>query len=328
MNLLFITSKKADYLQDIVFTGLWQLLDGAFYTFPWNYKLHLGVRRYPKNLGYVAGSFWKSLKRTPFKRIDVAVVASTTKDCFESYLAIADRLPPRCLRVMIDGGDNQEIGGDFARRGQENLFAVADRTYPFDIIFKREMIVDTAYPERVHPLPFGFPMTRLRHLRFDRTPAYDVAFWASESHEDRIAVFDAIRDRFDCAANGSVRGIGHRNFTRTGDHYLRELARCRISLCIRGGGWDTLRYWEIPAIGGFMITQPPRIRIPDNFVHGEHVIFCKDDLSDIVGLCEEYLAKERERAAIAERGHQHLRAYHTAAARAAYVVKTIRAVRG
>lgn len=90
-----------------------------------------------------------------------------------------------------------------------------------------------------------------------------------------------------------------KEYTRKGLRYLEELKSCKIVLNFRGVGWDTLRYWETPAIGRFMITQRPRIVIPDNFRDGKEIVFCKDDLSDMIDLCQHYLENDEERETIA-----------------------------
>ena len=48
----------------------------------------------------------------------------------------------------------------------------------------------------------------------------------------------------------------------------------KVVLNFRGGGWDTLRYWEVPALGTFMISGKPGFEIPNNFVDGESIVYC------------------------------------------------------
>ena len=62
---------------------------------------------------------------------------------------------------------------------------------------------------------------------------------------------ELIQDRFDCRANGTTRNQVFKKYKRKGDFYLEELKRARITLNFRGVGWDTLRYWEVPALSGF-----------------------------------------------------------------------------
>jgi len=88
-----------------------------------------------------------------------------------------------------------------------------------------------------------------------------------------------------------------------------------------GAGWDTLRYWEVPALGRFMISQKPRIAIPHNFKEGQEVVFCRDDLSDLIELCQYYLDHPQEREAIARAAEAKAREKHSDEARAKYIME-------
>ena len=93
---------------------------------------------------------------------------------------------------------------------------------------------------------------------------------------------------------------------------------------MRGGGWDTLRYWEIPAVSSMMISQKPDIIIPHNFINEESVVFLSDDLSNVEELASYYLKNEKKRAEIANNGFNWLLKYHTDVKRAETIIKTIR----
>ena len=139
---------------------------------------------------------------------------------------------------------------------------------------------------------------------------YDVSFWAVESHEIRVNALNLLQDKFDCKANGTVRNQKFSRYKRKGDEYLRELARCKIVLNFRGGGWDTMRYWETPAIGRFMISQKPKFVIPNNFRDGKEIAFCKD-------------AKREE---IAKNALEYTKKFHTDEKRVEYIFDAINGV--
>ena len=86
-----------------------------------------------------------------------------------------------------------------------------------------------------------------------------------------------------------------------------------------------MRYWEVPAVGSFMISQKPQFVIPNNFKHEKHIVFCQDDLSDLIELCEYYLKNDASREQIAKNGKKHLLNYHTDVKRAEYIIDIIRA---
>jgi spore maturation protein CgeB len=117
-----------------------------------------------------------------------------------------------------------------------------------------------------------------------------------------------------------------KKYKRKGMFYLQELASCKIGLNFRGAGWDTLRYWEIPALGGFMISQRSQIMIENNYVDGEDIVYCKDDLSDLVELCEYYLSHEEERRRIANNAKKRTEEFHTDIARAKIILDKIESI--
>jgi hypothetical protein len=217
------------------------------------------------------------------------------------------------------------IGGDLTRLEHAKLFNDVISRRPFDVVFKREYIAGTDLGPNVFPLPFSF--------NFDQIPTglpeskkYDVSFWAVESNPLRTKALDLLADKFDCTANGTARGQIAKHYKRKGMHYLRELAACRIVLNIPGVGWDTQRYWEVPAVGGFMVSVKPQIVIPNNFEDGKHLVFCKDDLSDLIELCQRYLREESQREAIARNAFTHCKQYHSDLARAEFIVQKLSAL--
>jgi len=98
--------------------------------------------------------------------------------------------------------------------------------------------------------------------------------------------------------------------------YCGLMARSRIGLSIRGAGFDTMRYWEIVASKTLLISERPSILIPNNFVHGQHGVFCRPDLSDLFNLVRAYARDDKARRTIAEEGYRHLLRFHTCEQRA------------
>ena len=223
--------------------------------------------------------------------------------------------------VFVDGGDKPRIGQDLDVYQRPELLASVLEKRPFDLIFKREYELQGSYEQNVYPYPMSFNVDRLPVL-----PAgykYDVSFWAVESRAIRTQALQLLEDRFDCRRNGTVRNQVFSKYKRKGEFYLQELSQCRIVLNFRGGGWDTMRYWETPAVGTFMISQKPQILIPENFIDRRDVVYCKDDLSDLIELCEYFLKNETERERIAESGRRRLMAHHSDRARAGFLLEKL-----
>jgi hypothetical protein len=106
--------------------------------------------------------------------------------------------------------------------------------------------------------------------------------------------------------------------------YYALLGRSKMALSIRGGGFDTLRYWEVVASGTLLLSEQPDIEIPNNFVHGKHALFFRPDLSDLVDLVRTYASNARACAAMAAEGYKHLLKYHTCERRAEYLLEICR----
>jgi hypothetical protein len=325
MKVLFIASNSYDYLQDIVFSGLVKVL-GPSSVHHWraNPKFIFPIKEYPKNLGFHSQA-WRTAKLFAPQpgKYDAVIIGACKPDAFRTFLSIAHSISSSVPVILLDGGDREEIGGDLGRLGQMDLFTKAKNTRDFDWIFKREYFLEKQYETNVRPLPFGFNLSRLPALQ-PSNKKYDVTFWAVESHSIRTQALQLLKDRFDCADNGTTSKQTFSNYIRKGGFYLQELVASKIALNFRGGGWDTLRYWEVPAVGGFMISQRPGIHIPNNFEHEKHVIFCKDDLSDLLPRCEYYLKNEKQREAIALAAKNHLCTFHTDVARARAILEVVK----
>jgi hypothetical protein len=106
--------------------------------------------------------------------------------------------------------------------------------------------------------------------------------------------------------------------------YYRLLSRSKIAVSVRGGGFDTYRYWEIVACKALLVSERPDIVIPNNYEHRRHAVFCKPDLSDLGALIRYYAAHEDERRSIVEEGYAHLLKYHTCERRAEYFLDICR----
>lgn len=324
MRVLYINRKKPDYLQDLSYTGLVKLLGAKnVIEYPWNTRYHLNYRKYPKNIGQMKGTFFDSIKAQLNKKVfDVVVVASCHPETIDMYEKILNDIPSSVKTVFLDGGDMPEIAGDLERIGNKENYNKIISFREFDYIFKREYLIDKQYDSNVYSLPFSFNYDHLPKLA--ENYKYDVAFWAVESDPIRTKALELIEDRYDCRENGTTKNQIMKKYKRKGKYYLQELSACKIGLNFRGVGWDTLRFWEIPAVGGFMISQKPQIIIENDFTDGENLVYCKDDLSDLTDLCDYYLKNDEKRRKIAQNARRHIEQFHTDIHRAKKIIETIK----
>ncbi|MBD3842691.1 MAG: glycosyltransferase family 1 protein [Campylobacterales bacterium] len=323
MKILYIDRPKSEYLQEFLYTGLCKVLGTEnIIEYPWNIRMHFNHRPYPKNLStFSISNLYGSLKAQFQKDYDVVIVASCHPYTVNKYYEIMDKIGDNIPRVFIDGGDWSDLAGDLDRIGGRDIYEKIIAKKPFDLIFKREYILDEVYPENVFSLPMCFNYDLMPQL--PTIYKYDVAFWAVESAKIRTQALELLEDKFDCKENGTVRNQVMKKYKRKGAFYLQEIASSKIGLNLRGGGWDTLRFWELTGMGCFVISQRLNIQIDHPFTDGEEIVYCKDDLSDLVELCEYYLEHEEERERIAKNARVKVEKHHTDVARARYVVEKI-----
>lgn len=327
MKILYINRPNFDYIQDFIYTGLIQVLGKeSIIEYPWNFKYHFNHRPYPKNIGLVKGNFLNSFfRKIDFSTIDVVIIGSCHPFNMEKYLEIMDKLNSNVPRIFLDGGDFPEVAGDLSRLGGEEVYQQIIEKHPFDLIFKRECLLNKSYDSNVFSLPLCFDLQHLPTKKFSNFK-YEVAFWAVETDPIRTQALELLENKFDCKSNGTEKNQVMSKYKRKGTFYLEELQSCKIGLNFRGGGWDTLRYWELAALGCFMISQRPQIQIENNFIEGEEIIYCKDDLSDLLELCNYYLEHEEERKKIGKNAQKKLMQHHTNKARAHYILEKIKAL--
>lgn len=330
MKVLFVSSLESDYLQDSVYSGLADILGKeSVWDYPFHFSYHIKKKVYPRNLGYQKLN-WSRLPQAAYRsyfvdynHLDLVIVASCKPETFQSYLKIMRNIPSSTPIVFLDGGDRPEIGGDLDRLGFPRLYTDTIKIRPFDFVFKREYLEGSKHPSYVFPFPFAINPNLFAGINsIEMKKEFEVSFWAVESDPIRTKALDLISNQWDCEKNGTTRNQSFRKYSRKGLDYLRALAACKVSLNFRGVGWDTLRYWEVTSLGGFLISQKPQIVIPDNFRHGQEIVFCKDDLSDLCDLIKYYLENENERQRIAQNAFAWSKKYHTHTHRAQTLLKT------
>lgn len=329
MKVLFICSQETDYLQDLLYSGLVKLLGAnQVYDTPLNSRYHFVKKKYPRNLGFQTQgrlSLWRRILPIPITEFQLVVVASCKPSTVDSYFQMMDQIPSHVPVVFVDGGDRPELGGDLKRLKSQLTLEDIEKKRPFDLIFKREFFEVYSAQKRIVPFPMAMNLDSLPQ-RQSLSKKYDVSFWAVESDPIRTQALKILQNHFDCLKNGTTLNQSFHKYKRTGTFYLEELSCCRIVLNFRGAGWDTLRYWEAPATGTFMITQKPQIVIPNNFVDQKQAVFCRDDLSDLVELGEYYLKNEGAREEIARNSLIHIKQYHTDVHRAKTLLEHVSSI--
>jgi hypothetical protein len=310
-RILYIVTEEPDYGQDMVYAGLVRVLgvENVLET-PFHLGYHIRKKVYPRDLGYVPGTFfWRATRRASTFTPTAVIVASCKPRCMAHYLELLPSLSGDIPHIFIDGGDYSELGGDLTRLGAPDLWKKTLKKRPFDLILKREKLLTKEYDSSVVAFPYAVQTARLPALPIHSK--YDVTFWAVESDPIRTHALTMLETRYDCASNGTTRGQTFRKYSRKGKQYLAELAASKIVLNLRGVGHDTLRYWEAPALATCMVSTQPPIELPYNFVHNEHAVFVAPDLSDLIPTLDALRSDPERRARIGKAGREHALKHHT-----------------
>ncbi len=105
--------------------------------------------------------------------------------------------------------------------------------------------------------------------------------------------------------------------------YSNYLSRSKVSVAIEGVGYDTYRYWEIPAHRTAMLSTNigKKIYINNNFEDKKEAYFF-DKKEDIEGALED-LIENKKWEDIGEEGYKKYNKFHTPLKRMEYVLKMI-----
>ena len=106
------------------------------------------------------------------------------------------------------------------------------------------------------------------------------------------------------------------------DQYLKQINNSRACISIPGGGFDTLRFWEILAQGSLLISKRISIVIPNAPVEGIHYL-AFDTLQELKQVISFVLTNPKTVDRIRWRGYNHALRYHTSQARQSYFLQTI-----
>src|SRR5690606_26230649 len=73
------------------------------------------------------------------------------------------------------------------------------------------------------------------------------------------------------SARVPVTGAWGTQFTQ--EAYVEALRTQAAGLCFFGNGFDTVRYWELPAHGVMLLAERSPLVIPNDFDDGRHAVF-------------------------------------------------------
>ena len=170
--------------------------------------------------------------------------------------------------------------------------------------FKRELVYTEEYDPRIIPLTFSYP-NQLISMRFPEKKTKTM-FWAGKSYYTRGLYIDR------------AQSIARVKFPPNNLHrfqYAKILDNTIIGLNLFGWGFDTVRYYELPAHGCLLFSERPPIPIYQDYVDGESAVFFSD-LSEFTQKLRYLMSNPKEIQRIANNGYEHIKKYHTTDQRA------------
>ena len=258
--------------------------------------------------------------------------------------------------VLLDGEDDATLRQELFHRYRCALYFKREHRLHRDVGVDgrvRRMSAsrtDDAFSQRTYPLPLAVALETIPTVPPIQRDV-DVSYTARVSHPKRQHAVEMLRHAPGIRFQGGVYAETEDRQSRTlsgfprflmklkGDpvvtaaqrgtklspaEYYALLGQSKMALSIRGGGFDTLRYWEIVASGTLLLSEQPDIEIPNNFEHGKHALFFRPDLSDLIDLVRTHASDVQACAAMAAEGYKHLLQYHTCERRAEYLLEVCR----
>lgn len=313
-RILFLTHPRMHYGLDVLYDGLVQLLGPTqIMEYPHKPSLH----------GQVEDAYWyyPCAFTHPGKPIPLAEILAALRagefdlilygDCegsfsgldLEALMAAAGKLPLYIVDALDEAWPIRAMVEARLGRAAEGYF-------------KREMVHRVDYGPASYALPFAYPDKRIPSTT--NTNRDLPLFWAGH----RKCGF---RRRFLEALEA------HLGAPFTGEYapedYNAQLARAQVGLGLFGYGFDTVRYWEIPAHGAMLLSEALPLRIPHPFEEGVHAVHFTTT-QELLERVDYYTAHPDEAARVAAAGHEHLLAHHTSKARARQLLGWIRSLGG
>jgi glycosyl transferase family 1 len=236
MKVGVISCGSPDYLIDIVTDGLIRLLGRQSVSLSYN------VRGAPGgNYAHLLQGFQGP---EPFDIHDAEILIASTRSA-DPARDWEKRTGKKRPIALLDGEDLDEVYG--------HLFNHCK------VYFKREYIKGRSYPAKVKPLPFAaIPEQLVDGLNRSRKVFYS----ANPTHPFREVIGGALVEcGYEPAANQEKAS------------YNKCLMESQVGVAVRGNGWDTYRFWEIPYFGACLLSQRPGIVIPKDFVDGQEAVY-------------------------------------------------------
>lgn len=133
-------------------------------------------------------------------------------------------------------------------------------------------------------------LQKLRKLRDRKNFDFDVCgrFSLDYAREIRRRAVETLQNQNKFGFEGGLKKVKY-------DEFLREIARAKICLDLPGNGAFCHRLINYLAVGACLVAYPHQTRLHVPLENRKHVVYCREDFSDLIEICEFYLKNEAAR---------------------------------
>lgn len=193
---------------------------------------------------------------------------------------------------------------------------IDDRLYKSAFLyFKREFREEYKSLPKARPLQLGLVKKRDSFGIPSSKRDIDVSF--TLYHHKKASVRRKVFDFFK-----NIKGIKTFSGFQSFSEYQKILDMSKISISLRGAGWDTYRYWEIVHHGAILCSEQLPLVIPNNF-ENDAIFFDSANLNDLEEKLRYYLSDPELLDKMQTEAWERLLKFHTAKARATYVLQEV-----
>jgi hypothetical protein len=356
MKILFLTSQNPDYLRDVLFHGLINLIGRKkVIDFPRKILYHCNkktieerergkcscclfnqsFRNHPQL--HFFGSFSK-LDDINVDDFDLILITTLQKEVINEVKKIFFLAKKSEIKIVfVDGEDDILLRQIYFYSNLyfkreillNNFYSLTTELKRLNIFFHQ---LASSLKGNLHNGPLAFPIGISNFCGYYLKPLpmgiidvgfkplkekeYDVSFIASLNSVKRLHIFQFLKKYVEKRKLKAFIGYG-----LPWSKYMEIFSKSKISISVSGGGFDTYRYWEIPYSGSMLLSEKPCILIPNNFEEGVSASFFKD-LKELKEKLDFYL-NNNESAEIAKNGRKLLMKYHTSVRRAKYLLDSL-----
>jgi hypothetical protein len=222
---------------------------------------------------------------------------------------------------MLFNGEPHDVAIDYADRSEIDRECRRVSALYFKMQFLRggyddDVIVPGGFPASARTL-YAY-LAHLRRIRAQQRFTSDVygRFSRRYAIETRAKAVALLSNQSIFRYEGGLDVIRY-------SRYLRDVAGARICIDLPGNGDFCFRLIDYLAIGSCVIGPRHSTALHAPLTDRANIIYCADDLSDLVPLCAEYLERDDDREQIAQAAQFHFDKYLEPRQWAAYCLYTL-----